>query len=100
MIKHFNQLTPAEAERLAILAEEAAEVAQIAMKVLRHGYESCHPDSPGWTNRMQLSKEVADFNAIVTLMDDDFDPTVCDDAQETIARKLPWTHHQETDNDT
>ena len=32
MSEHFNGLTPAEAERLAYLIEEAAEVQQIACK--------------------------------------------------------------------
>ncbi len=44
MQDHFNRLTPAEAERLAMLAEEAAEVIQIVGKILRHGYASYHPD--------------------------------------------------------
>ena len=33
----FNGLTPAEAERLALLMEECGEVVQIIGKVLRHG---------------------------------------------------------------
>lgn len=33
----FNGLTPAEAEALTILAEEASEVVKAAMKILRHG---------------------------------------------------------------
>jgi hypothetical protein len=41
--QHFNGLTPAEAERLALLAEECGEVIQAIGKVLRHGYESRHP---------------------------------------------------------
>lgn len=41
---HFNGLSPAEAERLAILAEECSEVVQKVCKTLRNGYESTHPD--------------------------------------------------------
>jgi len=41
--KHFNGLSPAEAERLALLAEECGEVVQAVCKVLRHGYESTNP---------------------------------------------------------
>lgn len=56
---HFNQLTPAEAERLALLAEECAEVIQIVGKILRHGYESCNPDaSHTTTNRELLETEL------------------------------------------
>lgn len=56
---HFNQLTPAEAERLALLAEELGEATQAIGKILRHGYESTNPmqaNSP--TNRETLEKEL------------------------------------------
>ena len=56
---HFNQLSPAEAERLALLAEEIGECTQAIGKILRHGYESRHPNG-GPTNREALEKEVAD----------------------------------------
>lgn len=56
---HFNQLTPAEAERLAVLAEECGEVIQAVGKILRHGYESSHPDG-GPTNRRTLEREIGD----------------------------------------
>ena len=46
MTEHFNKLTPAEDERLAMLAEECAEVIQIVSKIQRHGYDSWHPDDP------------------------------------------------------
>lgn len=59
---HFNQLTPAEVERLAVLAEEAGEVVQIVGKILRHGYESRNPLEPKrGTNREMLEREVGDF---------------------------------------
>ena len=57
--QHFNGLTPAEAERLALLAEECGEVIQAIGKVLRHGYESRHPDG-GSTNREALERECGD----------------------------------------
>lgn len=56
---HFNQLTPAEHERLALLMEECAEVVQVIGKILRHGYGSCHPDG-GPTNRELLAQELGD----------------------------------------
>ena len=46
-MKHFNQLTPAEAERLALLLEELGEAQQAIGKILRHGYASTHPANPG-----------------------------------------------------
>jgi NTP pyrophosphatase (non-canonical NTP hydrolase) len=55
----FNQLSPAEAERLALLAEEMGEAIQAIGKVLRHGYESSHPDG-GPTNREALERELGD----------------------------------------
>jgi len=55
----FNQLTPAEAERLALLAEECGEVIQAVGKILRHGYESRHPNG-GPTNREALERECGD----------------------------------------
>jgi hypothetical protein len=53
---HFNRLTPAEAERLALLLEELGEAQQIIGKILRHGYESYHPDDPETTNRTLLAR--------------------------------------------
>lgn len=62
-MEHFNKLTPAEAERLALLAEEAAEVIQVVGKILRHGYESYHPADPcGPSNRQLLEKEMGDLD--------------------------------------
>lgn len=57
-MSHFNGLTPAEDERLALLIEECAEVIQAAAKIQRHGYESCHPEKRDWTNREELAKEL------------------------------------------
>ena len=59
MSEHFNRLTPSEAERLALLAEELGEAVQAIGKVLRHGYESSHP-SGGPTNREALERELGD----------------------------------------
>jgi NTP pyrophosphatase (non-canonical NTP hydrolase) len=69
--KPFNELTPAEAERLALLAEEMGEALQAIGKVLRHGYESYHPDHPeGPSNRHALTREIGDVYAAVCLMCD------------------------------
>lgn len=64
---HFNQLTPAEAERLALLAEECGEVIQVVGKILRHGYESRHPNG-GPTNRKLLEREIGDVFAAVDML--------------------------------
>lgn len=92
---HYNCLTPAEAERLAMLAEEAGEVIQVIGKVLRHGYESWHPDSPEVSNRDLLAKEVADFETIAMKMKIAHDfRGVQDNRGEIWQRKLRFTHHQ------
>lgn len=59
--EHFNGLTEAEAERIAILMEECGEVVQICGKILRHGYENFNPYSAEKiTNRELLTKELGD----------------------------------------
>jgi len=65
--KQFNGLTSAEAERLFLLSEECGEVIQAIGKILRHGYESRHPNG-GPTNREQLEKEIGDVRAAVTML--------------------------------
>lgn len=59
MTDHFNGLTPAQAERLAILLEELGEAQQAIGKILRHGYESRNPElSHAPTNRTDLEREL------------------------------------------
>lgn len=57
---HFNKLTPAQAERLALLLEEMGEAQQAIGKILRHGYDSENPFEPGPTNRDRLERELGD----------------------------------------
>lgn len=93
---HFNNLTPAEAERLAMLAEECGEVIQVIGKILRHGYESCHPVS-GERNRDRLQAEVTDVLAVLVLMTGTpSDITLGDikDERYAVWRKLRYSHHQ------
>jgi NTP pyrophosphatase (non-canonical NTP hydrolase) len=95
-MKHFNGLTPAEAERLAILAEECGEIVQIVMKALRHGLDFHHPDT-GETNRLAIAREIGDLNAIVwrLVSAGDLDSGIMADSAESKNAKLPrWTHHQ------
>lgn len=97
MKKFSNGLTPAEAERLALLVEECAEVQQIAMKILRHGYESYNPTIPNSpTNRDDIQKEIGHLQFAIELMvdKDDIIQSHCiiskDNKQETIQK---WLHH-------
>lgn len=96
-VKHFNSLTPSEAERLAMLAEEAGEIVQAIGKILRHGYTSCHPDG-GIDNRDSLRSEVIDLLGVVHMMRraGDLDVRVYTGGQmvESSDRKLAYSHHQ------
>lgn len=65
-------LTPAETERLAMLAETCGEVVQAVGKVLRHGWESQSPYG-GRPNRVSLEREIGQVRAIVNLMLDSGD---------------------------
>ena len=112
MQDHFNRLTPAEAERLAMLAEEAAEVIQVVGKILRHGYASYHPDDlipvadggkitkmprmGALDNRALLMNELADFNAVQLLMEGSGDVfRTGDEIEHAMTRRLTYAHHQE-----
>lgn len=64
----YYTLSPAQLERIALLAEEAAEVSHIAMKVVRHGYLSQHPVYSGYDNRAQLLKELGDFVGALNIL--------------------------------
>ncbi len=64
-MKNFNQLTNGEAERLAILLEELGEAQQAIGKILRHGYQSTHPDG-GPTNRQSLERELGDVQYAIS----------------------------------
>lgn len=102
-MQHFNQLTPAEAERLAILIEECGETIQAASKVLRHGWESYDPTLPEGervTNRMHLSKEIGHIYAAVNTMTmvrpvaDLAAPTIYLAQRKKSETIHQWTHHQ------
>ncbi|MDL2169595.1 MazG nucleotide pyrophosphohydrolase domain-containing protein [Asaia sp. HumB] len=94
-----NGLSDAEAERLAILAEECGEVIQAVGKILRHGYEGRHPKAEAnITNRNSLEMEMGDVLAAYTLMvrSGDLHASHVSVSQEHKSRALiRWTHHQE-----
>ena len=96
MSDHFNQLTPAQAERLAMLAEECAEVIQVVGKILRHGYDSHHPSDPSTTNRQLLEREITALRAVASaLWRDGVSQGSIADMDRAWARKLRFSHHQE-----
>lgn len=99
MITNFNRLSPAQAERLAIVAEECGEVVQAISKILRHGYGSVHPNEvDGPNNRERLERELGDLRAVVQMMIDAGDVEALAVQQYAIgksSRIRPYLHHQE-----
>lgn len=96
MSENFNELTPAQTERLALLLEEMGEAQQVIGKILRHGYESTHPDG-GPTNRSLLETEIGHVEQAIFLMHEaeDLDPlAVFDSVDEKAKRVGRYLHHQ------
>ncbi len=95
-------MTEAERERLAMLAEECGEVIQMVGKILRHGYDSYHPnDSQKISNRELLIRELQDIEGVIYGMciNDDIDPPTCTaECETTWQKKLKWTYHQRETN--
>lgn len=60
--EHFNGLSSAQAEALAILLEELGEAQQAIGKILRHGLHSRHPEG-GPDNQSSLEHELGDVRA-------------------------------------
>lgn len=92
MSEFTNGLTLAEAERLAILAEECGEVVQIAMKILRHG-KDYHPVS----NSVLLARELGHVQWIINLMisNGDFEEGILLQSERLKPdRSKPYLHHQ------
>lgn len=92
-------LTNSQRERLEILAEEAAEVVQCCMKVLRHGYASHHPKDTkqGSTNRQYLENELAQLIGVMDEMctRNDLSGARIELMGKTAwSDKLKWTHYQ------
>jgi hypothetical protein len=96
MTDHFNKLTPAQAERLAMLIEECSEVIHTAGKILRHGYDNFHPERPHRTNRQLLGEELTDLYAVAaSLCRDNVPEGSMYDQDQAWMRKLQYAHHQE-----
>ena len=98
-MEHFNKLSPAEAERLAILSEECGELIQAIGKVLRHGYDSKNPDDINHKgNREDVTIECADVSyAIGRLIatDDICVPAYYDHLRDKRVKISRYEHHQE-----
>ena len=92
-MNHFNNLTPAEAERLAYLLEELGEAKQAIGKILRHGYESTHHDG-GPTNRNMLEDERGDIVKALILMKADLNLTKIWSSQPG-PKLFKYLHHQQ-----
>lgn len=94
----FNELDPAEAERLAFLAEECGELVQAIGKILRHGYFSINPVDPhGKSNRANLIKEMGDVRAAMILMclaGDVRKDEIHAAANEKLISVVRWMHEQ------
>lgn len=98
MTDHYNDLTEAEQERLAILIEECGEVVQIGCKILRHGYESHNPNEATLErNRAKLERELGHIKYIVAEMIDASDLArgkIDNSAMEKSERIQSYLHHQ------
>jgi hypothetical protein len=95
----FNQLSPGQAERLAITVEELGETVQAIGKILRHGYESRDPTKdPEKSNRRDLETELGDVYAAVDQMryNGDVSPANIHRAKKKkLAKKERYLHHQD-----
>lgn len=96
-MKHFNELTPPQAERLAILAEECGEVIQVIGKILRHGYGSYHPIT-NESNVERLQAECGDVRAAMLMLcgaGDIQKDMIHYHADQKLERVKKYCHHQE-----
>lgn len=62
---------------LSKLAEEASEIAQIAIKSQVFGFDSVDPRENGENNLEKLEKELLDLLAVVQLLFPDYNSTGC-----------------------
>lgn len=107
MTKPFRAVTSAEAERLEMLIEECSEIIQASTKILRHGFNSTHPDNTpalgdrpinGKNNRNDIERELGDVLGIInfiTEMGDVDENSVTKSMCGKIERAAKYMHHQD-----
>lgn len=99
-MEHFNQLTPGEAERLALLLEELGETQQVIGKILRFGYER-HGNGPHvYKNRKDLEREIAHVLLAINIMikkGDLSEDRIHHERQLKMISIGKWLNHQEPD---
>ena len=95
-----NGLDMAQAERIAYLMEECAEVIHACSKILRHGFDSTDPTSelpPGErpTNRIMLEAELSDVIGAMFLLEKNSDISSTA-VYEKFSKRPPsrYLHHQ------
>lgn len=96
---HFNNLSEEQAESLALLAEECAEVIVAIQKIMRHGLESCHPNTPSFTNRNALENEIGDVLASIRMARNNVgldDATINRSQRAKHLNVEAWVHHMDT----
>jgi NTP pyrophosphatase (non-canonical NTP hydrolase) len=97
MTSNFNQLSDAQTELLAILAEECGECVQVIGKTLRHGYDCSNPlIENSKMNRQLLEHEIGDIFAAVTLIVDTnqlSEDNIRAHSKEKLKKIQRWLHH-------
>lgn len=91
-------LSKKQIELLTLLVEECGECIQAASKVLRHGYDSKHPNSKVYEdNRAALEREMGDVRATMILLCESKDvskPNVHAHTTEKLEKVGKYLHHQ------
>lgn len=75
---------------LGKIAEEASEIAQIALKAQQFGFDSYHPARPADTNLKLLKAEVNDLLAVLLMLGEPIAPYIFfnNEAQQDKQRKV------------
>src|SRR3954468_7860021 len=110
--QQFNNLSAAQAERLAILSEELGEAVQAVGKILRHGFKSLNPikyvlqgdgtEIENYDNRQNLEIELGDvlFAMQQMLSAGDLSKSNINKRKRAKAKKIvPYLHHQSAEID-